>query len=485
MASMQKIYRWTLLSSLPIGASGCPGDGTPQTESQGESGTSAAAAASSSTEGTASSEPTGGASAVTTTASWSSGSSSGATTTPASSSSTAAQPTTSTASTSNSETDGTTLTTGGNELCEQFIVHQGDLIVTDATDLDELTCIVEITGKLRIEGTTSLSSFPQLGNLKTVGDEVLIGGNAALTDVHGLAGLTEVTGAWSRLTLYQNPALVDITGLHALKVVDAIVIMDCDALSSLAGIEGAIVGVKQKASWLALIDLDALESLDSLAALADFSATLKIRGCDKLTDISMLELVLDPQGTFLLEVSDNPALVDLTGLEAIAHATEVQIINNDSLKDLSGLDSLEATTAKFIIQGNEKLQDLNGLGKLEKVEYLAVHNNAQLIDLGGLDSLKTVTLALLVGSCTEGGNAALSNLHGLESVETIVGLGVDSNTSMTSLMGLDQLTSLALLFVRNNPGVSSVEAKALATTFMAAPTICNNAGPPEDCPCAP
>lgn len=114
-----------------------------------------------------------------------------------------------------------------------------------------------------------------------------------------------------------------------------------------------------------------------------------------------------------------------------------------------------------------------------------MHDNAQLIDLGGLDSLKTVTSALLVGSCTEGGNAALSNLHGLESVETIVGLGVDSNTSMTSLMGLDQLTSLALLFVRNNPGVSSVEAKALATTFMAASTICNNAGPPEDCPCAP
>lgn len=365
------------------------------------------------------------------------------------------------------------------------MVHQGDLIITDATELDALACIVEVTGKLRIEGTTTLSSFPQLGNLKVVGDEVLIGGNAALTDVDGLTGLTEVKGAASQLTLYQNPALVDISGLQSLRVVDAIVIMDCDALTSLAGIQGEIVGTKQKASWLALIDLDALESLDSLAALEQFSATLKIRGCDKLADISMLELVLDPQGIFQLEVADNPALVDLAGLEAVAHASEVQIVNNDSLEDLSGLDGLEAATATFLIQGNDQLQDLSGLAKLEQVHYLAVHDNPKLIALSGLDSLKTVTLGLSIGYCASGGNGSLTDLHGLETVEAIASLGVENNANMTSLTGLDQLTSLTSLFVRNNPGVSPVEAKALATMYEAAGAICNNAGPPEQCPCTP
>lgn len=486
---MWKIFSWQLHTLFAIGAIGCSGDAPPQSESQGESGTTSAGVSSSSTQTTASSEPTGGASEASTVASSSSGSTTGlepSTSTGELSTSTGMVETASTGSSSDSDADATSSSTaGGNELCEKFIVHQGDLIITDDTDLDGLTCIIEVTGKLRIEGTEALSSFPQLGNLKVVGDEVLIGDNAALTDVNGLDNLTNVMGAGSQLTLYQNPALVDISGLHSLKVVDAILIMDCDALTSLNGIQGAIVGTKQKAWWLALIDLDALENLDSLGALEEFSSTLKIRGCQKLTDISMLEFVLDPQGSFQLEVADNPALVDLAGLEAIAHASEVQIVNNDTLKDLSGLDGLEETTASFLIQNNESLQDLQGLAKLEQVYYLAVHDNPKLIDLSGLDSLTTATLGLSIGYCANGGNGSLTDLHGLESVQTIASLGVENNASMTSLTGLDQLTSLTSLFVRNNPGVSSLEAKALATKYKAAPTICNNAGPPEVCPCIP
>ena len=128
---------------------------------------------------------------------------------------------------------------------------------------------------------------------------------------------------------------------------------------------------------------------------------------------------------------------------------------------------------------------MKGLAKLKQVKYLAVHDNPKLIDLSGLDSLKTVTLGLSIGYCADEGNGSLTDLHGLENVETIASLGVENNASMTSLMGLDQLASLESLFVRNNSGVSSVEAKALAASFMAASTICNNAGPPEDCPCIP
>ena len=167
------------------------------------------------------------------------------------------------------------------------------------------------------------------------------------------------------------------------------------------------------------------------------------------------------------------------------HATGVQIVNNDSLKDLSGLDGLEETTTKFLIQGNENLQDLQGLEKLEQVHYLAIHDNPKLLALSGLGGLTTATLGLSIGYCADGGNNSLSNLHGLDSIETIGGLSVDNNANLTSLMGLEPLTSLTSLFVRNNPGVSSVEAKALATKFKATPTICNNAGPPEECPCIP
>lgn len=390
-----------------------------------------------------------------------------------------------------SGTDGSTSSsTGGNELCTEWIVHQGDLVITDNTDLASLTCIVEVTGRLLIKHTKTLTSFPQLGNLHTVGEKIAIGDNAALTDVDGLAGLVQVTGLQGplyvgELTLYQNPALVDISGLHSLKIVDAIMITDCDALTSLAGIEGPIVGNKQKGWRLALGGLDALESLDSLGALENFSYALDIRDCPKLTDISALEFVLDPDGVFHLIFVDNPALIDLVGLEAIAHATEVHIWNNDSLKDLTGLDGLQDTTANFLILDNDELLGLHGLKLLDQVHYLAIENNPKLVDLSGIDSLKTATLGISVGYCATGGNNALIDLHGLETVETIKGLGVDNNANLKSLVGLEGLKNLEFLFVRNNPGVSSAEANALAAKHGAVPQICNNAGPPEDCPCIP
>ncbi len=76
--------------------------------------------------------------------------------------------------------------------CDAPIVHAGDLTITDDTVLEDLQCIVEVTGRLTIGDTQKLLSFAPLANLKRVGDSVKLFHNLALVDLDGLAGLERV-----------------------------------------------------------------------------------------------------------------------------------------------------------------------------------------------------------------------------------------------------------------------------------------------------
>lgn len=372
--------------------------------------------------------------------------------------------------------------TGASDGCG---VHQGDLIITDATDLDSLACIVEVTGSLKILKTQSLTSFAQLANLKVVGDDVDIGENAALIDLDGLSGLVTAKGgdSFGEITIYYNPSLVDITGLHSLAVIDSLVILGNDALADLTGPQGPIVGKLKKGWNFALSGNDALESLDSLAALENFSDKLFLTENSKLADISMLELIVDPTAEFDLYIVDNPALLDLVGLDLITHAREVQVRNNALLKNMVGLGGLESVSLNLYIMDNPGLMDLTGLEALTDARIFRIENNPSLLALTGLDSLKTISQALQIGNCTTAGNAALTDLHGLEQLETVKGLAVSSNAALTSLDGLDSLGSLGGLWVQFNPKLPPAGASALAAKFKTQGLICNNADPPGPCLC--
>lgn len=50
------------------------------------------------------------------------------------------------------------------------------------------------------------------------------------------------------ITIYHNPALVEITGLHSLTQLLALNIINCDALADLSGPQGEIVGL-DGAGW--------------------------------------------------------------------------------------------------------------------------------------------------------------------------------------------------------------------------------------------
>lgn len=380
-------------------------------------------------------------------------------------------------------------TSGGDEVCGEGIVHHGDLVITDDTDLTSLACIVEVTGRLKISDTELLTSFAPLANLKKVGDDVQIFFNAALVDLDGLAGLVEVGGelppapfSFGEITVHGNPALVDITGLGSVKILDSLVIYDCDALSDLSGPQGPIVGREEKGWNLAIGENDALTSLDTLA-IESFGDRLLLVDNPNLADISALTTIMDPAQVHVVEIVRNPALVDLVGLDAVTHGLNVRIFDNDALTDMQGLGDLEDVAQYLDIVGNDGLLGLQGLDQLAHVHIFSIAGNPALASLAGLDALTTVTHSLAIGSCPDAGNASLVDLHGLESLTTVMNLGVQSNASLTSLAGLEGLTSLDKLWAQFNPLLPSAEATALAAKFGVPSEICDNAGPPEPCIC--
>lgn len=376
-------------------------------------------------------------------------------------------------------------TTGGNEVCGRGIVHVGDLWITDDTDPATLTCIVEVTGSLHVEDTTTLTSFANLADLAMVGHDVFILDNAALVDLAGLFSLKQVLGeVYGAVVIQDNPALVDISGLHALEIADTVSIRGCDALIDVTGLQGPIVGSEAKEWTLAIGGNDSLADLDGLAGLQDFSGRLIIEDNPVLEDISALELAIAPTGLDGIYLVDNPALIDMVGLDQVTLAREVQLFNNDALISMHGLEGLVASTVNFYVRDNDKLATMAGLEALETARVLHIADNPALTSLAGLDGLTTVTLALAIGACDVGGNDALVDLSGLENLTDVESLNINSNGGLTSLAGLDGLTSVALLFIMNNTALPTADAVALAAQLgVDKPQICNNKGAPAMCLC--
>ncbi len=377
------------------------------------------------------------------------------------------------------------------ESCAGPIVHMGDLNVDDQTILEDFACVVEITGRLRIENTTELTHFAPLAAVRKVGDRVDVRKNLALSNLDGLAGLERVgckaNGCASYVRVAANPVLTDVAGLKALVEVDSLILHDNDLLISLAGVRLDFMPFAEPLPALSIVDNDALKALAGIAGDALFTGSLVISGNDKLTDISQLGPLLGSSlGATIIE--NNPALVDLVGLDGVTTISEFSLTDNDGLLDLHGLESLTTLTPEgAVIRGNDALTTFEGLGPLSIVGAMfLVDSNPSLISLAALAELETVTGTLQIGSCIGDGNDALPNLSGLSALTHADRLVLDGNAAIGGLTGLSALNSLSVLWAMNNPALSSNAVNALALDLQIDPMKllnCNNKGNPGECPC--
>jgi hypothetical protein len=251
----------------------------------------------------------------------------------------------------------------------------------------------------------------------------------------------------------------------------------------------------------------ALTSLHGLELLASVEH-LHVRRNHKLQDLHGLEslvhvdliTVVNNEGLIsvaglpsglapaVLDIEDNDLLADLDGLPmfespATSDAIQIEIEGNPSLADLGGLsDCCASQTASLLIAGNAALTDLDGLEGFVRLDALHLHDNFALATVAGLGNLIEVqTLDVQYDHCL-GITPSLSDFSAATSLSNVDVLQIQWVTSLTSLAGLEQIPVLEKLLIRNNPLLPWGDVQGLfSQTSPAVFDLCGGLDGPTTC----
>lgn len=135
---------------------------------------------------------------------------------------------------------GSTLTTSetstGDMSCTVRV--QGDLIVTNDSDLEWLQTVQEVEGNVVVEGLSGSTVLEELRCLETVGGGLEVRNSPDLQDFSGLGNLQAIGERGGvAILVEENPALRSLSGLVSLREVGIVAILGNDRLERL-GLEG-------------------------------------------------------------------------------------------------------------------------------------------------------------------------------------------------------------------------------------------------------
>ena len=128
-----------------------------------------------------------------------------------------------------------------------------------------------------------------------------------------------------------------------------------------------------------------LEDLEALQRLRAVSGTLEISGNPQLDDLSGLER-LSQVGELLIR--DNAGLETLHGLEGLKRAGKV-VIENNGLYQAAGISRL-GEVGDLVVRNNPRLNSLHGFRNLRHARSVEIQNNPRLCALGMLPALERV-----------------------------------------------------------------------------------------------
>ena len=125
------------------------------------------------------------------------------------------------------------------------------------------------------------------------------------------------------------------------------------------------------------------------------------------------------------------------------------VIEGSSLANLHGLEGIQRISGSLVIAGNANLTSLDGLDSLNDVGFVVIADNATLNSVSSLRNLSHAKGTTIVAS------PALTSLHGLESLRSLEGL-VLTNTNLKSIEGLSNLEQVGDLILADNPRLESL-----------------------------
>jgi hypothetical protein len=285
---------------------------------------------------------------------------------------------------------------------------------------------------LRLNSQSQLNSFN--ATCKTVNGDITISGS----DITDLAPLQNIEVINGKLTIQNNPALTNLSGLKNLTSAQHLLIYTNNLLTDLAGLEKlkSVFGATHIRYNPNLVNL---KGLDSLA----YASTFYITNNDLLTSMSglgSLETVTD-----ILSVGSNKSLASFIGLNNLTSVSRINISGNDTLTDLSGLESLTSVGYQMHVSSNRNLTSFKGLTNLTYLSEAYLSDNNLMTELSGLESVTSVYW-LVVGE-----NKGLTTLTGLHNLTSATNLIIRRNELLADLSGLENLTNIGWLQVSSNP----------------------------------
>ena len=311
-------------------------------------------------------------------------------------------------------------------------------------NLDPLAGLTYLPGGLKLERLTQIESLAGLHNLQHIGGPLTILQVDKITDLQALAGLTEILDS---VELIELPALPSLEGLHNLERVGRLRIDDCPVLSDLDGLRGLQrVDEYVVLEQLSLTDLHGLEGLTELGEPGGETAGITMLYVPQLASLDALAVDWHGDNAFSIHGS---AIADLDALAGATELARLSLSENHALVDLAGLEALAEVHGGLDLFGNANLVDLGALANLESVGLLTL--------------AESVVTDLALPALQEAGevwvlrNAQLSALSGLAGLSSVGTLRLEDNPSLTDLSGLAALAQVeGNLEIRSNDALSSV-----------------------------
>lgn len=233
--------------------------------------------------------------------------------------------------------------------CSQGAVT-ADFEISNPQDLAAISGYTEIQGSVVIE-CPACEQLQELGCLESVID-LTVKNSPLLQTLSGLQSLTEADS----ISIEGNSSLESLSGLGPVSDLDNLKVQENASMKTLTGLESLQTVVQT-------IEINSNPGLINLAGLSGLKSTgnlyvLKNSGLISFEGLSSLNIIRAGEGMSGggLWVSGNSSLSSMNGLNLLIIATELNISSNPKLVTLAGMDALEQTE-QAQINANEILSD--------------------------------------------------------------------------------------------------------------------------------
>lgn len=254
------------------------------------------------------------------------------------------------------------------------------------------TALQTITGDLLIQSgafSDPIVDLSPLSNLKEIGGDLKIVGNALLEDISQLSSLTRIGG---NLNIQGNAKLLYIEGFERLTSIEGDMIFNSNPISTYVN---GFINLQAVGGDISIAFNPELLFINGLRNLETLGGDLNIWQQPKLTAVNAFTK-LDQIGNNL-SIEFNPQISSLTGLEQLTTiGGDFTLIGNLTFTDASPFTALVTIGGNWHITNNASLLHLDGFTNVESVGgECRITDNESLIDCCAIKPLLAAENAIV------------------------------------------------------------------------------------------